>query len=138
MAVTKSSLFADYDNNGNPADSILSCGRMRVINDTITLDGTETTGTVTLHSLPLGAKVDRTQSSFILTATTGMTVDLGTNGVADNLVDGVALTSAGTTVFAANAPTLVDVTTDGTVTLTFKSGTASATTIRVRIVYYIR
>jgi hypothetical protein len=139
MPVTKSTEYAKFNAVGlnQRPDSIQAQGRIRFLNDTITLIGDETTGVVNLLPLPKGALVDPTKSYFILTATTGMTVDVGVAGVADNLADGVALTSAGSTVFAANEIDLVEATT-GDLTLTFKSGTASATTIRVSVAYYVR
>lgn len=139
MPVTESTEYAKFNAVGlnQRPDSIQAQGRIRFLNDTITLIGDETTGVVNLLPLPKGALVDPTKSYFILTATTGMTVDVGVAGVADNLADGVALTSAGSTVFAANEIDLVEATT-GDLTLTFKSGTAAATTIRVSVAYYVR
>lgn len=139
MPVTESVEYAKYNAVGlnQRPDSIQSQGRVRYLNDVITLVGDETTGTVNLLPLPKGALVDTTKSYFILTATTGMTVDVGVGGVVDNLADGVALTSAGSTVFAANEVDLVEATT-GALTLKFVSGTAAATTIRVSVAYYVR
>lgn len=139
MPVTESTEYAKFNAIGlnQRPDSIQAEGRIRYLNDVVTLIGDETTGVVNLLPLPKGALVDPTKSEFIITASTGMTVDVGVAGTADNLADGVALTSAGATVFDASAVDLVEATT-GALTLTFKSGTAVAGAIRVSVAYYVR
>ena len=92
MPVTKSTEYAKFDNIGmnQRPDSIQAEGRIRYLNDVITLVGDETTG----------------------------------------------VTSAGTKVFNANATALVE--SSGALLLTFKSGTAAASTLRVSVAYYVR
>lgn len=138
MPVTKSTEYAKFDTLGlaQRPDSIQAEGRIRYLNDVVTLVGDETTGTVNLLPIPKGALIDPAKSYFITSASTGMTVDVGVAGVADNLADGVAVTSAGTKVFNANATALVA--SSGDLTLTFKSGTAAASTLRVSVAYYVR
>lgn len=138
MPVTKSTEYAKFDTLGlaQRPDSIQAEGRIRYLNDVVTLVGDETTGTVNLLPIPKGALIDPAKSYFITSASTGMTVDVGVAGVADNLADGVAVTSAGTKVFDANATALIA--SSGDLTLTFKSGTAAASTLRVSVAYYVR
>jgi hypothetical protein len=138
MPVTKSTEYAKFDNIGmnQRPDSIQAEGRIRYLNDVITLVGDETTGVVNLLPIPKGALIDPAKSYFITSASTGMTVDVGVAGDPDNLADGVAVTSAGTKVFNANATALVE--SSGALLLTFKSGTAAASTLRVSVAYYVR
>jgi predicted transcriptional regulator len=60
MPVTKSTEYAKFNAVGlnQRPDSIQAQGRIRFLNDTITLIGDETTGVVNLLPLPKGALVD--------------------------------------------------------------------------------
>tara|TARA_R110000823_G_scaffold309584_2_gene433918 strand:+ start:1896 stop:2315 length:420 start_codon:yes stop_codon:yes gene_type:complete len=139
MPVTESAEYAKFNTIGltKRPDSIQAEGRIRYLNDVVTLVGDETTGSVSLLPVPKGCLIDPAKSFFITSATTGKVVDLGVNGVVDNIADGISVTSAGTKTCNPNATALVEATT-GEVALKFVSGSASASTLRVSIAYYVR
>ena len=106
MATTKSDIYTTQSlaTGDNRADGRLLSGKVRQVQATVVLDGTEATnGTIDIVELPKGAIVDPSQS-YILhesCATTAFDVDLGFASDADGLtLNGVLdLSGAGKTFF---------------------------------------
>ena len=142
MPVTKSKQYAKFDTLGltQRPDSIVAEGRICFLNDEITLVGDEAANDeIKLLPLPRGALVDPARSQIITSGSTGVTVDIGLSGDADNIADGIALTTAGSRPCNASAVDLVKVEDEGELLLTVKSGAAIASaTFRVSIAYYVR
>jgi hypothetical protein len=140
MPVTKSTLQADYANNGNPADGIKAAGRIRFLNDTVVFEGDESSADIValLPNLPAGALVDPAKSSIVGPAQSGVTVDLGTTDASNSYANSVSIGSAGTRYFDTDGFDLIEVAAGSDLVLTVDTGSPVAGSQRVSIAYYVR
>lgn len=140
MPVTKSTLQADYADNGNPADGIKAAGRIRFLNDTVVFEGDEGAADVValLPNLPAGALIDPAKSSIVGPAQSGVTVDLGPSDAANTYANSVSIATAGTRYFDTDGFDLIEVPAGSDLVLTVDGGSPVAGTQRVSIAYYVR
>ena len=140
MPVTKSTLQADYADNGNPADGIKAAGRIRFLNDTVVFEGDESATDVValLPNLPAGALVDPAKSSIVGPAQSGVTVDLGATDDSNVYANSVSIATAGTRYFDTDGFDLIEVVPGSDLILTVAGGSPVAGTQRVSIAYYVR
>ena len=140
MAEINSKLATQAESlNGQRPDSVEAEGRARFLNDTVIFDGAVTAGdyVALLSPLPKGALVDPSRSTVVATAAlSGVTVDVGIEGVDDNVVAGASVATTG--IKDGVAGNLIKVVA-GVPKLKINAGTpALDSEVRVSLCYYVR
>ena len=142
MATFKSDLAEGQSAKGdNRVDGRLLAGKVRQVNATVTLAGTETTGdTIEVVTLPTGALINLSES-YIVTESLGttFTCDLGFGGSGD-INSGIDLSSAGkVSLVDGGVLAAVDAGEEKIeLTVTSAAGTVAAATARVVITFIDR